>query len=172
MRVRKVVVCSVAVAATMLAAAPSGADVSGEKAALQDIRKLSGRYHAAAKADMDGFIATDACVAVPGLGGMGYHYINPSRLDTTLEADKPEVLLYADGPNGTRRLTGVEYVVVDDDQNLATSDDRPSLGGQPLNGPMPGHEPGMPIHYDLHVWAWAENPNGAFADWNPAITCP
>ena len=27
-------------------------------------------------------------------------------------------------------------------------------------GPMAGHLPGMPWHYDLHVWAWTPNPSG------------
>jgi hypothetical protein len=37
---------------------------------------------------------------------------------------------------------------------------------------MPGHGGDMPIHYDLHVYAWVANPDGGFATWNPAITCP
>jgi hypothetical protein len=24
---------------------------------------------------------------------------------------------------------------------------------------------------ELHVWAWRENPNGAFVDWNTRVTC-
>lgn len=35
-----------------------------------------------------------------------------------------------------------------------------------------GHGPGMPIHDDLHAYAWVENPDGGFATWNPEITCP
>ena len=64
-------------------------------------------------------------------------------------------------------------IVVDKDQNLATDDDRPSLFGVPFDGPMLGHEPGMPIHYDLHAWLWKKNPKGKFARWNPTVgTCP
>jgi hypothetical protein len=37
---------------------------------------------------------------------------------------------------------------------------------------MPGHQPGMPIHYDLHVWLWMDNPSGMFAPWNPRVRCP
>ena len=36
---------------------------------------------------------------------------------------------------------------------------------------MPGHLPGMPWHWDLHVWVWANNPSGTFAQWNPALSC-
>jgi hypothetical protein len=30
---------------------------------------------------------------------------------------------------------------------------------------------GIPAFYALHVWAWKENPNGTFADWNPKVSC-
>jgi hypothetical protein len=36
---------------------------------------------------------------------------------------------------------------------------------------MLGHAPGMPIHYDLHVWLWKHNPSGLYAPWNPDATC-
>ena len=25
--------------------------------------------------------------------------------------------------------------------------------------------------YELHVWAWRDNPNGTFVDWNPRVSC-
>jgi hypothetical protein len=25
--------------------------------------------------------------------------------------------------------------------------------------------------YELHVWAWRPNRSGAFADWNPDVSC-
>lgn len=43
--------------------------------------------------------------------------------------------------------------------------------GQPFDGPMPGHEPGMPVHYDLHVWVGRANPAGVFSPWNPKVSC-
>ena len=30
---------------------------------------------------------------------------------------------------------------------------------------------GLPAHFELHVWAWRDNPNGAFVDWNNNVTC-
>ena len=48
---------------------------------------------------------------------------------------------------------------------------RPSVFGESFEGPMPGHEPGMPWHYDKHVWVWETNPNGMFSQWNPSISC-
>jgi hypothetical protein len=28
-----------------------------------------------------------------------------------------------------------------------------------------------PALYELHVWAWRDNPNGTFVDWNPQVSC-
>lgn len=30
---------------------------------------------------------------------------------------------------------------------------------------------GIPVFYELHVWAWKANPVGTFADWNPRVPC-
>ncbi|HUG65708.1 MAG TPA: hypothetical protein VMK83_10860 [Gaiellaceae bacterium] len=56
-------------------------------------------------------------------------------------------------------------------QNLGTNADRPSLFGRAFDGPMPGHNPFMPVHYDLHVWVAEHNPSGVFALFNPALSC-
>jgi hypothetical protein len=67
-------------------------------------------------------------------------------------------------------LVGVEYV-----RFLFGSDPTSAppieLFGRQFDGPMPGHFPGMPWHQELHVWVWANNPDGTFARWNPAISC-
>lgn len=162
-----VIVASAALLLAGIAAAPSAGAPRADHAGLQAVRQLTERYHTEAAAIADGFHPTDRCVP-----GMGYHYVNASRVDGRLEPSRPEVLLYAPGPDGSRRLAGAEWVVVDRDQDLATDDDRPSLFGRAFDGPMPGHEPGMPIHYDLHAYAWVDNPAGGFATWNAAVTCP
>lgn len=61
---------------------------------------------------------------------------------------------------------GVEWWAADAGQPT------PSVLGIPLDGPMPGHGPDMPTHYDLHAWIWKANPSGMFAAWNPNVTCP
>jgi hypothetical protein len=30
---------------------------------------------------------------------------------------------------------------------------------------------GLAPHYDLHVWVFRQNPNGAFEPFNPAVSC-
>jgi hypothetical protein len=93
-------------------------------------------------------------------------------MDNELDIAEPEILLYATDGQGRLGLVSVEYFKPDADGDLGTSGDKPSLFGQPFDGPMPGHAPGMPVHYDLHVWLWQNNPSGMFAQWNPTVTCP
>lgn len=136
------------------------------------VRRATARYHDPAVAIADGFVATDECAAHPELGGMGLHYVNPARIaDPAIIATQPEVLLYEPTADGGVRLVGVEYLAFDPDQDLATDDGRPSVLGRDFDGPMPGHEPGMPIHFDLHAWIWKHNPAGQFAVWNPTVRC-
>ena len=136
------------------------------------IRAVTARYHAVDRAIADGFIPSEECAAIPGIGGMGYHYVNMGRLlDGVVDPDRPDILLYTKDAAGRLRLAGVEWFAADPDQDLSTDEGRPTLLGQPFDGPMPGHEPGMPVHFDLHAWVWETNPAGTFMPWNPAITC-
>ena len=138
----------------------------------RDVRAAVARYHSFQQAERDGYtVAGEPCVSSPD-GTMGIHAINPSLMaDDTIDPLRPEILLYVAKGNGKLELVGIEYWKADADGDLATDDDRPSVLGQPVDGPMPGHNPVMPVHYDLHVWLAAENPSGLFAPFNPAITC-
>jgi hypothetical protein len=139
---------------------------------LARVRAATARYHDVDAAVADGYVPVSPCVEAPGLGAMGVHYLNHELLvDGVLDPVRPELLLYLPDGEGRERLVGVEYLQVDDDQDLATDQDRPSLFGVPFDGPMEGHGPGEPVHYDLHVWLWSHNPAGMFAMWNPALSC-
>ena len=46
-----------------------------------------------------------------------------------------------------------------------------SLFGGKFDGPMPGHEPGMPVRYDLYAWVWRANPDGILSQFNPNVSC-
>lgn len=130
------------------------------------------RFHSVSQATAAGYSAASPCESSPA-GTMGIHYVNgPLVGNPSVDPMHPEVLLYLPDSSGDLRLVGIEYMVVDADQNLATDNDRPSVFGHPFNGPMLGHTPGMPIHYDLHVWLYDSNPSGTFASWNPSINCP
>lgn len=138
----------------------------------QVIREATVQFRDVAAAEAAGYINTQSCAAHPELGGMGIHFVNPALIaDGRVDPTKPEILVYEPTKQGLR-LVAVEYFVADADQNLATDGDRPTLMGNAFEGPMPGHEPGMPIHYDLHAWVYKNNPSGELAAWNPRVKCP
>ncbi|MDP9403443.1 MAG: hypothetical protein M3P85_08930 [Actinomycetota bacterium] len=150
----------------------AGAEQPAEHPQLGQVRRETARYHDPAVAVAEGYVATEACAAHPQLGGMGFHYVNPSLLsDPGIDPTKPEVLLYEELADGRLRLVAVEWFAVDPDQDLSTDAGRPVLFDVPFDGPMAGHEPGMPVHFDLHAWVWKHNPEGVFFGWNPRVTC-
>lgn len=143
-------------------------DGAGKQLAM--LKKSLAIYKDVAVAEADGFIPVSAC-EVSDKGGMGVHYLNPARAAQSPDPDKPAILLYEPTSTGTMRLLGAEWFQADADQDITTDADRPTLFGQPFNGPMPGHDPMMPVHYDLHVWLYDSNPAGVFAPWNPSVDC-
>ncbi len=138
------------------------------------IRDATKRYRDVEVALADGYVPASPCVAHPELGGMGHHYVHPERAsDTVIDATEPEMLVYVPDRQGRLRLGAVEYFAADADQDLTTDEDRPYLFGRvPFDGPMPGHDPEMPTHYDIHVWIYKHNPAGELSPWNPSVTCP
>ncbi len=138
---------------------------------LEIVRQATKRFRDVREARRAGYVPGGECVSSPE-GAMGVHYTNPSLAeDGRLNIRRPEILVYE--PRGERRrLVAVEYYRPDADGRLDTDDDRPYLFGRGFDGPMEGHEPGMPVHYDLHAWVWKRNPAGTFAMWNPRVECP
>jgi hypothetical protein len=143
---------------------------------LAQVRRATARYHDYRVALADGYINTGTCVAVPGVGGMGVHFVNLDRImDPALKNTKPEILLYEPLADGGYRLVGVEYMYAigaPDSPIPANPPPAPKLFGVPFDGPMEAHGPGEPPHYDLHVWVWQPNPEGMFAQFNPHVSCP
>ena len=161
---------------------PSGA--SGEPAStnLDDLPELVAAWRATAataryvdvnRALEGGYVSTEECVESPA-GVMGVHYINLDLImDPGLDPAKPEVLLYANS-NGGARLVAVEYLAPIGPPGAPVPNPAPPaprLFGQTFDGPMAGHGPGDPPHYDLHVWLWKDNPDGIFAGFNPDLKC-
>ena len=152
---------------------PSTADLhsrDGAGRALADLRRSLAPYQDVATALADGFIPVSECTESPA-GGMGVHFLNPARAMAPVDPENPAILLYSPTRDGGYELIGAEWFAADADQDLSTDDDRPSLWGRPFDGPMTGHEPGMPVHYDLHVWLFDNNPAGVFSPWNPSVSC-
>jgi hypothetical protein len=173
--VLSLIACMLVIGATAFAsfAAPTGNAIDDPvwKAILK-AREGTEQYRDVRVAVKDGYKQVSPCVD-NGSAAMGIHYLNEANVaDPAIRAGKPELLLYFPQPNGKLQLVGVEYFRPDADQDLTTDDDRPSLAGIPFDGPMEGHDPGMPRHYDLHAWVWKWNPSGVFAQFNPNLRCP
>lgn len=110
------------------------------------------------------------CVTGPDAGAMGVHYVNLDLVgDGELDASRPEVLIYEPSEGGMR-LVGVEFIVVAATW-LAGHTTPPVLEGQTFLFVDSPNRYGLPAHFELHVWAWRHNPNGAFVDWNTRVTC-
>jgi hypothetical protein len=110
------------------------------------------------------------CVSGPDHGAMGVHYVNGALVqDGTLDAARPEALIYE--PDGDRlRLVGVEFIV-DAATWLAHHTAPPVLEGQTFQFVSSPNRYALPAFFELHVWAWRNNPNGAFVDWNTRVSC-
>jgi hypothetical protein len=112
------------------------------------------------------------CVTGPEEGAMGVHFVNGALLsDAALDPEQPEALIY-ETKNGATRLVGVEFIVFAElwHKTHAPSDP-PVLEGQLLHFVDAPNRFGLPAHYELHVWAWRDNPRGLFVDWNPRVSC-
>jgi hypothetical protein len=130
---------------------------------LRSVRAATSKFHSTNQAIMAGYQPDEHCVSVPGVGGMGYHWANPSLVDPIFDPLKPEVLLYAKGPGGKLHLVALEYVVINANQPAPQFDGQAfDVGGAPV--PVP--------HWTLHVWLYENNPSGMFAKFNPNISCP
>ncbi len=110
------------------------------------------------------------CVSGPDHGAMGVHYVNGALVgDGEIDASKPEALIYEPSAEGMR-LVGVEFVVIAETW-LAHHSSPPVLEGQTFQLINSPNRYGLPAHFELHVWAWRDNPNGAFVDWNNKVSC-
>jgi hypothetical protein len=111
------------------------------------------------------------CVSGPDHGAMGVHYVNGGLVgDGEIDASHPEALIY-ETLNGETRLVGVEFIV-DAVTWLANHNNTPPvLEGQVFNLVGSPNRYNLPSFFELHVWAWRHNPNGAFVDWNDHVTC-
>ena len=104
-----------------------------------------------------------ACLIHEHHGAMGYHHNNPALADAKVEIEKPEILLYERMPDGAYRLNGVEYIVPY--RAWPRDSTAPLVMGMTMK-----REDNLKFWY-LHAWAWSENADGMFADFNPSVKC-
>jgi hypothetical protein len=104
--------------------------------------------------------------------GMGQHYVNGDLVgDDVLDALKPEALVYEPREDGSMILVAFEYLVFADVWDPEGEDrEPPTLFGREFS--LKTNIPDTPPVWALHMWLWAHNPEGLFADYNPLIMCP
>ena len=126
------------------------------------VRDATARFKSTGAAEAAGYKRVTDCVEHQPAGAMGYHFQNNSLLDTTLDVERPEVLVYERKPDGGFKLNGVEFLVP---ISAWTATEPPTIMGQALK-----RADSLGIWY-LHVWTWEPSPSGLFADWNPRVKC-
>ena len=73
------------------------------------IRAATDKFKATAAAEGAGYTRVTECIEHQPAGAMGYHWQNNGILDTTLDVDHPEVLVYEKKSDGSFKLNGVEF---------------------------------------------------------------
>ena len=142
---------------------------------VEKVRKATAQFKDTNAALAAGFAQATPCVSGPDFGAMGVHFVLGSRIAAgTLNATEPEALIYEPQPNGAFRLVGVEFIIlvsVWQTQIPPGSTATPALEGHLMNFVDAPNRYGLPAFYEIHVWAWEQNPVGSFADWNTHVSC-
>ena len=126
------------------------------------VRGANSRFRDVSVAVVEGYAAIPCASGIDG-GAMGVHYVNAGYLkDAVPDIKRPQAVMYEPMPDGKMALVAVEYI---------TFKGPASLEGQLFNFNGAPNRYGLDPFYELHVWAWKQNPRGAYADMNPDVSC-
>jgi hypothetical protein len=124
------------------------------------------------------------------LGAMGIHYFRPDLLGITAPPAprvdgngthtdflKPSILIYEPQEDGTLQLVAVENLVFAAAWRAEGHREPPTFHDVPYDTMI--DDPNTALdeahmfqpHFDRHVWLYRDNPNGVFAQFNPAVSC-
>jgi hypothetical protein len=158
--------CSVALAQHTMQPAESRA----KNKLVQIVREATKQYLDINNAIAAGYGPFLGCVSGSDHGAMGVHYVNPTLLNGTINATQPQALIY-EPSEGQMKLVGVEFIT-DEATWLKNNSGPPVLEGQVfLLVDSPNRYAVPNPFYELHVWAWRDNPKGSFVDWNDHVSC-
>jgi hypothetical protein len=146
---------------------------------LQRAKAATARFNSIGQAEAAGYGLPPEgplheCIAnLSGPGAMGFHLINGSLLDATVDPARPEALVYAPDKNGKLKLVALEYVVFEEAWEDANGEAAPApmLFGEAF---MPTPAPNrfeIPAFYALHAWLYQPNPAGTFEPFNANVSC-
>lgn len=153
----------------------SGRDNSGlttqATALIQTVREATAQFQDSAEAVRQHYFLKFGCVSGPDSGAMGLHFVNGDLVGSgVIDAKHPQIVIYEPAADGTLKLIGADFLVLADQWN-ATHSGPPQLMGQLFHYFEAPNRFGLPAFYTLHVWAWKDNPNGAFVNWHPDVNC-
>ena len=135
------------------------------------VREATARFQNVSVAEHEGYALQFGCVTGPDAGAMGLHYVNSALVASGIvDATHPQIIVYEPTAGGGLQLVGADYLVLADSWN-ATHAHAPELMGQLFQLFDAPNRFGLPPFYTLHVWAWKNNPKGAFVNWHPKISC-
>ena len=144
---------------------------AGTAQLVQEVREATRPFLDVNNAGPAGYGPAFGCVTGPDHGAMGIHYVNGTLVgDGEIDVAHPEALIYE--PVGDkRRLVGVEYIVDAATWLKNHNNTPPVLEGQDFQFVGAPNRFNLAPFFELHVWAWRDNPQGAFVDWNNQVTC-
>jgi hypothetical protein len=154
------------------AAHQAAAAQDGQASALiQIVRDATARFQNASDAVAAGYHLQFGCVSGPDSGAMGLHFVNGSLVNGgVIDARRPQIVIYEPQADGHLQLIGADYLVIASTWD-ASHTGPPQLMGQLFHYFEAPNRFGLPAFYTLHVWAWKDNPNGAFVNWHPDVSC-
>jgi hypothetical protein len=145
---------------------------SRASALIKIVRESTERFKDVSVAEREGYVLQFGCVSGPDSGAMGLHYVNGALVGSgVVDATRPQIVIYEPTANGGLKLTGADYLVLADMWNAQHPEGPPQLMGQLFHFFESPNRFGLPAFYTLHVWAWKDNPNGAFVNWHPNVSC-
>lgn len=108
------------------------------------------------------------CVSGPDHGAMGVHYVNGSLVNGPIDPTKPQALIYEPTSKGHNTLVAVEFIIL---AGALPANSAPEVAGHLMQYVDSPNRYGLPPFFELHVWAWKDNPQGPFVDWNNDVSC-
>jgi len=150
----------------------SNDQLSSAQGLVKAVRESTAKFKDVHAASPD-FVLTFGCVTGPDAGAMGLHYVNFDTLKKgILDPAHPTILIYEPQPDGTQKLVGADFLILASQWDAAHPEGgAPQLMGQLFQYFEAPNRFGLPPFYTLHVWAWKDNPNGAFVNWHPHVSC-
>jgi hypothetical protein len=137
---------------------------------VQMVREATKQYLDVNDASKDGCQPFLGCVSGSDHGALGTHYVNGTLLNGTIDVNHPQALIYEPSANGDLKLVGVEFITLASTW-LQHKSSPPVLEGQVFLYVDSPNRFNIPGFFELHVWAWRDNPQGDFVDWNNHVTC-